>query len=306
LVREHDAEERSIIWLVVDASAELWSGAPGTAPLDVAINEAATIASQHVHAGDAVGLVVLGSRVLGRLAPESGPTALARIFLSLALDTQTHDADRSGLDQAAVAARVLEHLRPLEPELARGVSSRDFDGLARHASVLTETAPFALSPPDAPSDPERALRHYLKAFGVASPPKLDPERARTDAMLCEILLELAQSRPHPGLIYVFSPAPDAASRGQIEAALRRLPKQRVGLSWIPSEYEPGLDALQSTAGGNPALLRAITDAIKLRMQVLTQGGETSLRRLGVRVERPYSRRKIATRRALGDDEQKLP
>src|SRR3954466_3099680 len=48
LVREMEREERDIAWLVLDASVELWAGAHGTAPLDVAIDELGGVAARHI------------------------------------------------------------------------------------------------------------------------------------------------------------------------------------------------------------------------------------------------------------------
>src|SRR6185436_10676528 len=40
MVRDHEQEERDVVWLVVDASVELWAGLHGGSPLDHAIDEA--------------------------------------------------------------------------------------------------------------------------------------------------------------------------------------------------------------------------------------------------------------------------
>ena len=73
LVREMEREERDIAWLVLDASVELWAGAHGSAPLDVAIDELGGVAARHIAKGDRVGLVVFASRVRTWLAAGHRP-----------------------------------------------------------------------------------------------------------------------------------------------------------------------------------------------------------------------------------------
>ena len=45
-------EEREVVWLMLDASVELWAGAEGKAPLDAAVEECATLAVRHLARGD--------------------------------------------------------------------------------------------------------------------------------------------------------------------------------------------------------------------------------------------------------------
>ncbi|HTQ06211.1 MAG TPA: DUF58 domain-containing protein, partial [Polyangiaceae bacterium] len=61
LVRENEREERDVVWVLVDASVELWSGPIGQSPLDLALDEAATVALRHFRRGDHVGLAVVGA-----------------------------------------------------------------------------------------------------------------------------------------------------------------------------------------------------------------------------------------------------
>src|SRR5262249_25505037 len=118
MVRDHEQEERDVVWLVVGASGELWGGAPVRATLDQAIDVARAAAEAHLGRGDHVGVVVCGARVLGRVPAERGPAQAARLEATLVAATATLDADRSGLDADDVAARVLEHMKPLEPAAA--------------------------------------------------------------------------------------------------------------------------------------------------------------------------------------------
>ena len=45
LVREMEREERDVVWLVVDASVELWAGEPGKAPLDEVVEHVGALAA---------------------------------------------------------------------------------------------------------------------------------------------------------------------------------------------------------------------------------------------------------------------
>ena len=135
LVRETEREERDVVWLVVDASVELWAGAPGTAPLDRVVDDVAAVATRHLRRLERVGLVVSASRVRSWIAPGEGAAHRYALAGALASAASTVDADRSELDEAEVAHRVAEHARPLDPHGLGGVRKGDLDALAERAST---------------------------------------------------------------------------------------------------------------------------------------------------------------------------
>jgi uncharacterized protein (DUF58 family) len=278
LVRDYEREERDVVWLLVDASVELWAGRTGHAPLDLAIDEAAAVAERHLSRGDRVGLGIVGARVLAWMPPERGAAHGIEIMNALAHSAATLDADRSDLDESEVAERVLEHMRPLDPVLAR-VRSSDLDRVARRAERVAKRAPFAPTAPVAATSRERALRHYLAAFGVGSPPRLEPERARTDAALADALRRLQRERPRPSVVYLWSPAPEPGRRPEIERALARFPRRKIDLGWVSMSHEPSLEREGS------GLSFAIADVVALRTRAAEERGERALRHLGVRVQR---------------------
>ena len=278
LVRDFEREERDVVWLLLDASVELWSGKPGTAPLDLAIDQVAAVAQRHLARGDRVGLAVVASRRLAWLPPDRGPAQEIEICSVLAQATSTIDADRSDLDEGEVAARVLEHMRPLDPSVARHVRSTDIDRIARRASRLRSRAPMTSHEPFAASSRERALRRYLEAFGIGSPPRMDPERSQTDTQLVEALADLRRAKPRPSVVYMWSPPPDPTQRAKLHRALRKHPGRRVDLRWITMDPTASLP----TRG---TLQHAVAFAVAERAKVAQSRGERALRRFGVKVER---------------------
>jgi uncharacterized protein (DUF58 family) len=283
MVRDHEQEERDVVWLVVDASVELWAGVSGEAPLDHAIDEATAVAEAHLGRGDHVGLIVCASRVLARLAPGRGPTQAAQIAAALASVTTTLDADRSGLDPDDVASRVLEHLKPLDPRAASGVSRDDRTSLAQRALGATLRAPFAPLPVQGADPADRLLRGYLSAFGIPSPPRLEPDRPRTDEALAKVIEGISLERPHASLVYVWSPAPDPVKRPVVTEALRKHGRRRVELRWVGLRLEEGILRSAGTVS------HAVGHAVALRARVGETVGEHALRRLGVTVERIRAR-----------------
>ena len=283
LVRDYEREERDVVWLVLDASVELWAGEPGQAPLDVGIDEVAAVAQRHLAQGDRVGLAILSARVLAWRAPDRGPAHLAELLDTLAHATATVDADRSDLDEADVAARVIEHMRPLDPASARRIRSRDVDRIARRADRLRARAPLPTSEPFAPSSRERALRRYLDAFGVHSPPRLEPERAKTDAQIASALSRLCSERPRPTIVYVWSSPADPVTRPEIKQALLRVPRRRVELRWVSMTHE------RSIPHQGTALAPAVGFAVTMRAQAAEARGERALRQIGVRVQHIHPR-----------------
>jgi uncharacterized protein (DUF58 family) len=279
LVKDHEREERDVVWLVVDASVELWAGEPGRAPLDHAIDEAAAVAEAHRQRGDHVGLVVCGARVLARIAPSHGPAHVSHLMEALANATSTLDVDRSGLDPGDVAVRVLEHLKPLDPALAANVSAEDRDELVRRALSAASRAPFAPLAVHGADVSDRVLRGYLSSFGISSPARLEPDRPRTDETLAETLAKLPLERPRPSLVYVWSPAPDPAKRKVVAEALARHSRRRVELRWVRPHLDDALPRTQIGVEG------AVSYAVSLRAQASEKLGERALRRLGVTVDR---------------------
>lgn len=295
MVRDHEQEERDIVWLLVDASVELWAGVTGKAPLDHAIEEAAAVAEAHLAHGDHVGLAVCGSRVLARVPPARGTQQAATIARTLVYATGTLDDDRSGLDPGDVAVRVLEHARPLDPSAALGTSADDRTRVARKVAHLLPRAPFPPLKPHATDPADAMLRGYLSAFAIPSPPRLEPDRARADETIAEFLGGLSSERPRPSLVYVWSPAPEPGKRGVVLEALHKHGRRRMEIRWVRLELQKGFFPPKGPVGV------AVHRAVALRAEVAQAVGERALRRLGVHVERVRPR---AT--GLGDHEPPPP
>jgi hypothetical protein len=203
------------------------------------------------------------------------------------------DADRSGLDPGDVAMRVLEHLRTLDPQEVPDASSNDRSELTRRALGAMSRAPFPVSKVRGTDATDRALRGYLSAFGVPSPPRLEPDRPNTDATLVEVISELPRLRPRPSLVYVWSPTPDPARRKSVVEALKKHVRRRVEFRWVRMRLDDGI-----ARTGN-AVQRAVGDAVALRARVAETAGEFVLRRMGATVERI---RPLATVRSQGAGE----
>src|SRR4051812_36263228 len=241
MVRGYEREERDVVWFVLDASIELGAGNPGYTPLDRAIDEVSGYATRHAASGDRIGLCVVGARTLHLLKPDRGPSHTSRVLQALSQTATFVDADRSGLDEADVATRVLEHMRPLDPSAAERVRSSEIDRIARRADRLRVRAPFDAYEVLSGSRRERSLRRYLLAFGLSCPARLEPDRPRTDQELARVLSELSRGKPRASLIYVWSPAPDPATRSGLEQALAKQPKRRHELRWVPMRLDVDLE-----------------------------------------------------------------
>jgi len=201
------------------------------------------------------------------------------------------DADRSGLDEADVAARVLEHMRPLDPAAAERVRSSELDRIARRADRLRARAPFEAHEVLSGSRRERSLRRYLLAFGLSCPARLEPERPRTDQELMRVLTELSRSKPRPSLIYVWSPTPDPTSRGMLERALAQQARRRHELRWVPMRFD--LDLHSAAPGTSEPVLTALAAQAK----AAHERGLVALGRLGIKVIRTRSVPRVDLARA---------
>ncbi|MCA9586856.1 MAG: DUF58 domain-containing protein [Myxococcales bacterium] len=281
LVREMEREERDVVWLFLDASVELWAGREGSAPLDVATEELAAIASRHLARGDDVGLCVYASRIRSWIPPAAGPGHIGKICAALASAVSMVDADRSECEEPEVAARVLEHLRPLDPRGLADVGRSDLDGLAKRADAMKSRAPFAPRLPLAPTPREQRLRHYLASFGIELPPRIDGERDKAEATLGQILERVVQDKKkRPSVIHVWAPAPTAGPA--VERSVRKLRARRIEVRWTMPSFEPGL------AGGAAVseVERVVLDAVRARVAIAQGRARKQMRPMGVHWSRP--------------------
>ena len=273
VVREMERDQRDVVWLVVDASVELWAGEPGHAPLDHAVEEVASLASRHLTRGDRVGLVVTASRMRSYLQPGTGPSQAAKIAAALASTASMVDADRSDLDESEVAQRVAEHARPLDPRGLSDIPRGNLDMLAARAEVLRTRAPFAPRLPFAPSARERSLRHYLASFGIESAPRSEGERDKTAASIAAAIDKMLRDKLKPSIVYVWAPAPNAPT--VLGQAVRKLRNRHVDVRWL----QPAID-LEPTPGD--AVQDAVFEAVRVRAEVAQERGARVLKKLGAR------------------------
>jgi uncharacterized protein (DUF58 family) len=279
LVREMEREERDVVWVVVDASVELWAGEKGRAPLDLVIEEAGSVAATHLRRGDRVGIAVSASRLRSWVAPGEGAAHAAMLGGALASAASCIDADRSELDEQMVAHRVVEHARPLDPQGLGDIRKGDLDALAKRADELRVRAPFAPRLPFAHGVREQTLRHYLAAFGIESPPSLDGERPKADATLVAVLDRLATEKPRASIVHVWAPAP--APSEEFAKAIATLRRRKIEIRWSLPSFDAGI-------GGEPdrrsPVANIVDEAVRVRARVARSRGERMLKRLGVRVQ----------------------
>jgi hypothetical protein len=86
-------------------------------------------------------------------------------------------------------------------------------------------------------------------------------------------------RPHPSLVYVWSPTPDPDKRPALGDALRKQGRRKLELRWVRPRLEDGL----AVEGGD--VHQAVAYAVGLRAHAGEAIGERALRKLGVSVER---------------------
>lgn len=299
LVREMEREERDVVWLLLDASVELWAGEEGRAPLDIAVEEASGLAARHLARGDDVGLAVFASRTRTWLPPESGPSQIAQIAAALASAASAVDADRCELEEIELAARVAEHLRPLDPRGLSDVPRGNLDALAARAEAMRARAPFSPRLPQASSAREQRLRHYLAAFGIEVPPRIDGEREKAEAELARALDRLTRERrKRPSVVHVWAPPPGPGSEA-LERAVRRLRARHVEVRWTLPAFEPALEGPARAPGdgararGEVASLEdAVRGAVRLRVRASQARAERVMRGLGVRPRGVAARRRV--------------
>jgi uncharacterized protein (DUF58 family) len=279
LVREMERDERDVVWILLDASVELWAGEPGSAPLDFAVDEVARVATRHLARGDLVGLAVFASRIHTWLEPAGGRAHAAHLTEALMRSSNALDADRSDLDESDIAIRVLEHMRPLDPRIVSLAASSDLDALTVRATALGARAPFSVPLPVAPTPREQKLRHYLSAFGVEAPPRVSGEEAKSSAELARLVAKLAREKSkRPSLTYIFARF-DPDNKPLLHS-IRALRKQKIELVWSLPAYEPSLSAVPEK---DPRSIASIVHhALKLQVTAKQSRAVRAMRAIGIR------------------------
>ena len=300
-MREFEREERDVIWVVLDASVELWAGPLGRAPLDLAIDEAASVCQRYLSRGDRVGLAIYAATPRAFLPPDQGPAHGHKISQALLTATSTFDAARSDLDEADVAVRVLEHMRPLDGRGLSDLRRGDLDRLAMRADAVRTRAPFNPPVPEARSSRERTLRRYLASYGIESPARTEPDRHQAGLVLSDVLAQIAKHKPTSSVVHVIAPAPtEVAHEKPLAEGLRRLARRGVTIHWSIPQFDAALlppwepprrndgsamftDATDEAAWEGTASIAA--QAVLVRTRVAVARSEATLRRMGVRVTR---------------------
>lgn len=303
LVRDFEREERDVAWVVLDASVELWSGPVGRAPLDLAIDEAASICQRYLARGDRVGLAIYAATLRAFIQPDQGPAHGHKVAQTLLMATSTYDASRSDLDEADVAVRVLEHMRPLDGRGLSDLRRGDLDRLAMRADAIRARAPFNPPVPDGRSSRERTLRRYLAAYGIESPPRTEPDRHQSGLILADVLAQISRHKPASSVVHVIAPAPtEVAHEKPLSDGLRRLARHGMAIHWSMPQFEPALlppwepprrsdgspldeDPSGSQKASWEQTAAVAAQAVLVRTRVSVARSEAILRRMGVRITR---------------------
>lgn len=278
VVREFEQNEREVVWMLVDASVELWAGGSGKSPLDIVLDRVGLLARQHIEQGDRVGLAVLGARRLAWIAPRGGAAQLGAILEALSFATATYDSDRCTLDESECALRVAEHLRTVSSE---GEAVLPLSALMDQAVTAMARAPFQVPPPAGQSARDQVFRQYMARYGMDAPPRLEPDRPKTDAQLLKALTDVLHHATRPSRIWICSPIPRAEQRPALMNGLRSYRGKHHQLSWLETPLDAGLaEPFTATAS-------AVNNTLHLRSRAESMLGRKELIQLGIRCESPF-------------------
>ncbi len=303
VVKEFEREERDVVVIVIDASVELWSGPMGGAPLDRSIDVTATLASHHINRGDNVGLRIVAARELCRVEPDSGRHQASRIVAALMEHTGVMDADRCGWDESDIAVQVTEHLRPLDPRAVADLRQNRIDRLVKRADAMLSHAPFNRLEPHARSNRDARLRRYAACFGLHVPARLEPDRGRTVATMCQVLVDVAKNAKKRGakvsIAHVIAPPPVDGTHDNLRRAIRRLKARGIEVRWttppVATPVEVAVDEamfermpeeLRPQRPELGKLHQVVERAVVMRAALANKKGEQLLRRMGVKLVKP--------------------
>ena len=281
------------MWLVVDASVELWAGEPGRRARSTTWSRRSPRwPSRHLRArrprgarrgGLAAALVDRAGR--GRRA---GGAHRGR-------PRERRELHRRGSLRARRARG-----RPAASPSTRGRSTRAGSRTcARATSTRSPRAPSssALARPSRRACPsrttprEQALRHYLAAFGIESPPRVDGEREQGRATLAQVLEKLVAEKPRAEHRARLGARPrrgaTASRQGHRGDPARAASSVRWSLPRFEAEHRRRAGASQPRGRG-----RRRGGARARARRRAARGRARSLRRLGVRAQSPRRRPRL--------------
>jgi uncharacterized protein (DUF58 family) len=275
MVRDMDVEERDVVWIVVDVSAEGWAGPVGDAPLDHALDVAAAHAVERARHGAAVGIAFVTDHVVLFSAPQRGGADLDRLA-AIWLDAAEHyAADRCGLGVDELLRVAVEHARPLDPHGLADLPRGDVDRLLARLDSLRARAPFQLPPPLAASANEardRAVRHYAASFALDVPGRATG--AMASAGLVDALKRVHRARPRATDVVVIAPAPKTVAT-DLRDAVAAIRGRGVRVRWAPVDPRLGIAA--------PRGAEAVRDAVAIELDLSRKKAASALTAVGIRV-----------------------
>ena len=275
MVREMEVEERDVIWIVVDVSAEGWSGPIGDAPLDRAIDTASAYAIERARHGAAVGVALVTDHIVAWSPPARGGADLDRLGAVWLEAADHYGADRCGLPIDDLLRLGIEHARPLDPAGLADLPKGDIDRLLSRLEGLRVRAPFQGPSPHAASLNEgrdRLVRHYVASFGLDVPARATG--GMTTAGIADALRRIHRARPRATDVVVIAPAP-ALATDDLRDAVTRVRKRGVKVRWATVDPILGLEA--------PPEGDVVAKAIEVEMALAARVATEGLHSIGVRI-----------------------
>ena len=301
MVREVELEERDVVWLVVDVSAEGWNGPVGEAPLDRAIDVASAYAIERARKGAAVGVALVTDHVVAWSPPTSGGADLDRLG-AIWLDAAEHyGVDRCGMPVDELLRLAIEHARPLDPTGLADLPKGDVDKLLARLEGLRGRAPFSLAAPRAAGINEardRLVRHYVASFGLDVPGR--PTGAMSLAGITDALGRIHRARPRATEVVVIAPAGPKPG-DELRDAVLRVRKRGARVRWAVVDPMLGVEA---PPGGE-----LVGTAIEVELALGRTQAIAALAAIGLRVveARTLSARKPTHRyEDIAEDARRLP
>ena len=291
LVRTFDRDERDVVWIVIQPSAELFAGVVGRAAIDVILDEAATLSARHLSRGDHLGTVRVSTPSNEWIHPSGGVSHARSVSRWLATCARSYDAVSSALSESDVAGSVLEHVRFLDAQHAAGMRRSDTEKLAILARELMPRAPFSAQHVAGKGPHDEILRQYTANFGFGSHPVATDNAVEDARRLMQSLKELAAMKPSASAVYVAAKAPPSAVIDEVRILLASLRRHGISVRWMLPDVPAALrEFAAAIAAQGESQTSAARMAIETTVQLEHAADEAKLKQLGVRMLYPRSSR----------------
>jgi uncharacterized protein (DUF58 family) len=256
MVRQMESEIQGTHYILIDASATMRPGKPGTRKLDYGVEAASAFARLALGRNDRVGLIAFDTRIVAHVQPGEGRTHWLRVTEQLIGLFDRVDEDLTDLTDVELVEAVAAHLRQQQgislPRLRGATWPFDVNVMFEHIRQLLGK-PSQADRELAGSEHMAELRRYCRARGLPIPYRGGSTFGEKGKGLAEALATIGRCRQSVHSLLLVSDLEGLHGWEQVERGLRlagsRSRPMLVIVPFAPNFARPAAEPLNEQVRG---------------------------------------------------------